>query len=860
MHIKIVGFKCHLDVSYNFSDGSMVLLKGDSGAGKSTIMQAIYWCLYGSMRGIYNNTGLIKTCSVTIKINNWIIYRQKRPEVLKLTIDNNNNSNNNSGTENTYQDKIAQDLINERFGSKELWKSCSYIGQKERCFLLSSSAYEKLNLLNQLSFGDDDPKKYIKGIDNELKNAKSEYDKLQASFDAELKLFTEKLTLKPVIPINHTLDNISKYIGILENKKKELYSKLLEQEKNRGIIETLKLQLDNDKKSLSSIPVTNITETFYSSEMEKYNLEKENIRKNIANVQHWNELSLKRNNIINNINRLENIVKSLNDEILKLESSIFSIEDSVKSFQNNNINDETVWKVRQKEQEKDKHISMLKEFGLEYNPSEIQTYIQKLEWENYYHSLYLEKRNKICKLEETKKRLIDLEKSLPNGLRGDEENIKELETLSNNMLLEISNLRKGLETLQCPKCSSSLRFLNNKLVSSDNKPTNPNDIKDKENRRNRLLELISKIRTINNIKQEMMALENEIKSMNIPNGIDLDNFGNVDPNLNHQKIYTLKGVNIIPEITYSSNFLKKVLEYRKNNNSLNELRIAKNNNEAELNKYKDELKNCPDLEENKDGNVLNELHTQYNNLENKCRELYFNYEQQSKNKKMANDLKNKIKTTKEKIETLQNLISNDLKPEYEKTSNDLEKWIELREKTIYSIDMMEKRKELECKRQKVVALSGNIKSLAFLKQKAVEIECQQLQETVGNINATLDNILPLFFDEPIEVKLSLYKILKTKKKVKPGLNMVIKYKGVEYDNINMLSGGEGDRISLALVIALSNVSNSPIIMLDECISSLDANLKECCIESMKKLHNKTILCIDHEGVEGYYDKTITVSH
>ena len=122
----------------------------------------------------------------------------------------------------------------------------------------------------------------------------------------------------------------------------------------------------------------------------------------------------------------------------------------------------------------------------------------------------------------------------------------------------------------------------------------------------------------------------------------------------------------------------------------------------------------------------------------------------------------------------------------------------------------------------------------------------------------MEDVLPLFFDEPINMMLQLYKVLKTNKQLKPGLNISIKYKGVEYDNINQLSGGEGDRISLALILSLNQVSNSPIILLDECISSLDGSLKESCVMAMKKMEGKTIICVDHEGVEGFYDNVIHV--
>ena len=123
MHVKIVGFKCHIDATFDFNSNEMTLLKGYSGAGKSTILQSIYWCLYGNIRGIYNNTGITKKLSVTLYISDLTIHRKKNPELLQITISNSNK---------TYEDKVAQAIIDQKFGNKDLWRACSYIQQKER--------------------------------------------------------------------------------------------------------------------------------------------------------------------------------------------------------------------------------------------------------------------------------------------------------------------------------------------------------------------------------------------------------------------------------------------------------------------------------------------------------------------------------------------------------------------------------------------------------------------------------------------------------------------------------------------------------------------------------------------------------
>jgi len=188
MHIKIVGFKIHIDVEFIFQNGEMTLLKGGSGAGKSTILQAIFWALYGNMRSIYNNTGITKNLSVTLSLPGITVFRKKNPELLTVTLDDNS----------TYQDEIAQSIIDNKYGNRELWKSCSYIEQKSRCGLLSGSGAERLELLNALSFTGENPKEYISKINEKLKEVTNDFEKCQSSFLTELDIYTKQLEEKPV--------------------------------------------------------------------------------------------------------------------------------------------------------------------------------------------------------------------------------------------------------------------------------------------------------------------------------------------------------------------------------------------------------------------------------------------------------------------------------------------------------------------------------------------------------------------------------------------------------------------------------------------------------------------------------------
>jgi len=47
-------------------------------------------------------------------------------------------------------------------------------------------------------------------------------------------------------------------------------------------------------------------------------------------------------------------------------------------------------------------------------------------------------------------------------------------------------------------------------------------------------------------------------------------------------------------------------------------------------------------------------------------------------------------------------------------------------------------------------------------------------------------------------------------------------------------------------------------LLDECLSSIGGELREAAIEMIRKYNSRTVLIIDHEAVEGIYDKTLKV--
>ena len=78
---------------------------------------------------------------------------------------------------------------------------------------------------------------------------------------------------------------------------------------------------------------------------------------------------------------------------------------------------------------------------------------------------------------------------------------------------------------------------------------------------------------------------------------------------------------------------------------------------------------------------------------------------------------------------------------------------------------------------------------------------------------------------------------------------------------DQLSGGERDRISLAITLALAKLNSCPLLLLDECMASLDANLKEASLKCLRHTlcGTKTIVVINHEGTEGHYDNVVVLN-
>src|SRR5579875_702610 len=129
-------------LSLELPNNGIILLDGNSGAGKTTILEALTFVLYDILHP-YPRDGKKKKTFVELILPYICIYRQKRPNLLKVKTE-----------DQEFLDQVAQIYINKKFGTVNNWLSSSYLKQNEICSFLTMTSSEKLTFIKELILSD----------------------------------------------------------------------------------------------------------------------------------------------------------------------------------------------------------------------------------------------------------------------------------------------------------------------------------------------------------------------------------------------------------------------------------------------------------------------------------------------------------------------------------------------------------------------------------------------------------------------------------------------------------------------------------------------------------------------------------
>ena len=189
-----------------------------------------------------------------------------------------------------------------------------------------------------------------------------------------------------------------------------------------------------------------------------------------------------------------------------------------------------------------------------------------------------------------------------------------------------------------------------------------------------------------------------------------------------------------------------------------------------------------------------------------------------------------------------------------------------------SIDQLQEWKRVDDANQKFTELSSAIQRSKDAKEYLMEelkccekllyfvkdAETRSIHQFIDSLNKHAGLYIEDFFpDEDIRVELVTNKELKSGKD-KLGLFFDVSYKTIKGD-IDFLSGGQRDRVNLAFTLAFSELVQNKMLLLDECISSLDSETSDTVVDTLKeKYKGKLVMCVAHQVNTGVFDQVLNV--
>ena len=822
MRITLKNFRCYEDKTFDLGNCGLSLISGYSGAGKSTIIMGIYFCLFGEGKKV---TSFGKTsCSVEIEMEHenkpLNITRTKRPNRLVLIDD---------GIE--YEDASAQSIINQKFG--ETFNVSGYIAQNAINSFVLMNPIEKLEFLEKFAFKDVD----LTDIKTRCRALINERKEIHLSTIAQLEIANKFLLeiqepTEVSFPIKCKKPYREKYIKNEEIKLKNCNVLIKKTTKH---INTLKQEL-NDIKILKAI------------------------------LSEKHDLTINIDSKINTLNKDKDLIEYEGDEALN------SYKDYLKF-----ILAQKELNASKKTLEKD--IEKLEEMKIqeteEYN-NELKTISETL-WVEIPKEEVSENINNLNAIIEDLKTLSSLKKELSKCGNISEQEINQNENLLTQLRNDTDEKKKLVDKLSsfrevfsCPSCSSHLKFRDNTLILHNIQDIDTEELKTVETKisqtQNELKNIQKEIRRletlipqqkndlkkITKIKEDISEIE--VQYEEIPelksSMSDLEYFQTYQTSQN--KLESRKNI-LDKGIKYSSSYL--TFEKNINKQKENIEKAEKTLEDGPQDDYsEEEIRTIIDDQQRAKENLKN-INTQIKNLEKdkeKClsqieitknnhNEKYETIRDEDEINSLISEKETEFLEHEDKLKNCEVIIKQI--EDFKKYEQEMEKYQSFKKK-VADLEYAEKRE------REIYAAT------MLLREKILEAESSAMINVIESINSHAQIYLDLFFPDGIMVKLSAFK--ETKKATKPCINMEVEYKGMECD-LSMLSGGELARVILAFCLSLAEIFNTPLILLDECTASLDQDMTSIVFEGIKtNSPNKLIIIIAHQIIEGSFDRRISV--
>lgn len=819
MKLVLSNFRCYIQKTIEIPETGLHLFKGESGAGKSTVLNAILFALYGDLIKPYSYGA--NTCGVSLFSQKYgvEITRTCRPNRLVLKYD-----------QQVFEDEVAQNTINKIFNTTaDEFNISSYFHQEKPGSILSLAPREQLSFIEKVAGITEDYENDREIIKNRISELNTTLTKIQSEMGAYEKLFNEKDkkikdgqitdwtdTAIDTQVLKHIQQDYEKrcktLTSQLKTKKTEL-AKFREIIENQKSIELTKTKIQAEYDNFETLR-SELGDILSEADVQELSVNLENLRSTLSGITRLKEAveleseveKIKKehtNGLIDELNVLKS--KLLADETLKEyqtlannyeeNSQIYhSQQKALLDYENRKLeNQQTLEMVRAKTIEifKITNKTSLKSIG---TPTTLSTFLKK-------------------KVQETEK------------------SVEKLQT-------RISSAKRIC--MKCPGCQIDLSLENDGLVILSSQPKK----EDLESLSTSLLESQKNLETVTDL---LSILSNAITSSssllppeeNKIECISLKDFQMYTVKLSDH-FENLKKIKTLKESIKSKTYPKSV-ERLQRDIKVKRTGIPKN---LDLAQNTDELKNQIELLDKK-------IDTEW-----RKRGEYSKYSREMNNRqKTLDSTKKKFgkpETQDVNLDTLESSII-ELEGELEKVNENIQQGHEkLLQATVHQEYQNIKNELSTLKEQELVTLS-NLQSVYALEKASKTAHIQTLTKTISNINSYAKVYLDeLFKSHKISVKLEIKTHTKAGElAANVSIGTKINYKGNEDVDVNSLSGGEKQRINLSMLLGINDLFKSSILLLDECLNNFHDDealefLKEFC-------PNKQILVVSYDSIDGICD-------
>lgn len=139
-----------------------------------------------------------------------------------------------------------------------------------------------------------------------------------------------------------------------------------------------------------------------------------------------------------------------------------------------------------------------------------------------------------------------------------------------------------------------------------------------------------------------------------------------------------------------------------------------------------------------------------------------------------------------------------------------------------------------------------------------------LEELVENINSEVARLLENQLGNNLSVQLSLARNLVSKSKhssLISKLEVVIRIlkNGEDVGSLDTLSGGEEEKVNLMFSLCMSSMLHSPIMILDETLSTLDSDSMDSMVDILKTQFKGLVIMVNHRHGDGWYDECLHIT-